>query len=55
MIYKNRRFPWAVLTIRFFLDYAAALMFLVTGKKESALSVWKARLDYRKMRKQTNK
>ena len=55
MIYKNRRFPWAVLTIRFFLDYAATLMFLVTGKKESALSVWKARLDYRKMRKQTNK
>ena len=55
MIYKNRRFPWTVLTIRFFLDYAAALMFLVTGKKESALSVWKARLDYRKMRKQTNK
>lgn len=55
MIYKNRRFPWPVLSLRFLLDYAAALMFLVTGKKESALSVWKARLDYRKMRKQTSK
>ena len=50
MIHKNRRFPWVVLTIRFFLDYTAALMFLVTGKKGSAQAVCKARRDYRKMR-----
>ena len=51
MIYKNRRFPWCVLTMRFFLDYAAAMMFLVTGKSGSAKAVCKARQDYRKMRK----
>jgi len=51
MIYKNRRFPWCVLAMRFFLDYAAAMMFLVTGKSGSAKAVCKARQDYRQMRK----
>lgn len=51
MIYKNRRFPWIVLTLRFFLDYAAAVMFLVTGKKGSAKAVFEARKEYKRMRK----
>lgn len=51
MIYKNRRFPWPVLTLRFFLDYAAAVMFLVTGKKGSAKAVFEARKEYKRMRK----
>ena len=51
MIYKNRKFPWCVLTIRWFLDYAAACMFLVTGKSGSAKAVLQARKDYRQMRK----
>ena len=55
MIYKNRRFPWVVLTLRFFLDYAAACMFLLTGKTGSAKAVINARRDYRKMRKNYKK
>ncbi len=51
MIYKNRRFPWIVLTLRFFLDYAAAAMFLVIGKKGSAKAVYEARKEYKRMRK----
>ena len=52
MIYKNTSFPWCVLSIRFFLDYAAAMMYMVTGKKGSAKAVFEARRDYRQMRKQ---
>lgn len=52
MIYKNRHFPWFVLSIRFFLDYAAAIMFLLTGRAQSAKAVCEARRDYRQMRKQ---
>ena len=51
MIYKNRHFPWMVLTLRFFLDYAAATMFLVTGKTGSAKAVYEARKEYKRMRK----
>ena len=51
MIYKNSRCRWLVLGIRFFLDHAAALMFLVTGKRGSAKAVCEARKDYREMRK----
>ena len=51
MIYKNRRFPWLVLTLRFFLDYAAAGMFLMTGKSGSAKAVYQARRDYKQMKK----
>jgi len=52
MIYKNSRCRWCVLGIRFFLDYAAAAMFLATGKKGSAKAVIDARRDYHKMRKE---
>lgn len=52
MIYKNKSFPWFVLSIRFFLDYAAAIMFLLTGRAQSAIAVYEARRDYRQMRKQ---
>ena len=51
MIYKNSRCRWGVLGLRFFLDYAAACMFLVTGKKGSAKAVLEARRDYKRMRK----
>ena len=51
MIYKNSRCRWSVLGIRFFLDYAAAAMFLVTGKPGSTKAVFEARRDYRQMRK----
>ena len=50
MIYKNRPFPWVVLSIRFFLDYAAAAMYLLTGKKGSAKAVLDARREYKQMR-----
>lgn len=52
MIYKNKSFPWFVLSIRFFLDYAAAIMFLLTGRAQSTKAVCEARRDYRQMRKQ---
>ncbi len=51
MIYKNSRCRWGVLSIRFFLDIAAACMFLVTGKSGSAKAVLEARRDYKRMRK----
>ena len=51
MIYKNRRFPWIVLSLRFFLDYAAAAMFLLTGKQGSAKAVFDARREYKQMRR----
>ena len=51
MIYKNRRFPWIVLSLRFFLDYAAAAMFLLTGKQGSAKAVFDARREYHRMRR----
>ena len=51
MIYKNRRFPWIVLSLRFFLDYAAAVMFLLTGKQGSAKAVVEARREYHRMRR----
>jgi len=50
MIYKNSKHRWAVLITRWFLDYAAATMFLLTGKLGSAKAVFKARKDYHKMR-----
>lgn len=52
MLYKNMRFPWLVLGIRFFLDYAAAMMFLCLGKPKNAKSIYDARRDYKRMRKQ---
>ena len=53
MLYKNlptrRLIP--VMTIRFFLDYAAALKFLVTGKPKNAWAVAQARWAFLKLRK----
>ena len=51
MIYKNSHCRRTVLSIRFFLDYAAAAMFLLTGKPGSAKAVIEARRDYRIMRR----
>jgi len=51
MIYKNSKYRWLVLGVRFFLDYAAALLFLVQGKRGSAKAVYEARRDYHDMRK----
>ena len=50
MIYKNSSCRWAVLGIRFFLDYIASAMFLLTGKPGSAKAIFEARRDYRKMK-----
>ena len=50
MIYKNKQHPYGVLFVRFFLDYAAALYFLLQGKAGSAKAVFTARRDYRQMR-----
>ena len=51
MIYKNKQHPWGVLSLRFFLDYAAACFFLLQGKTGSAKAVIEARRDYRRMRR----
>ena len=51
MIYKNRRWPWTVLALRWILDYAAAAMFVIIGKPGSAKAVFEARRDYKQMRK----
>ena len=51
MIYKNKQHPWGVLFIRFFLDYAAALFYLLQGRPKSCKAVFDARRDYRIMRK----
>lgn len=51
MIYKNSHSRRLVLFVRFFLDYLAALLFLLQRKPVSAKAVYEARKDYRKMRK----
>ena len=51
MIYKNHPHPFGVLFVRFFLDYAACLFFLVQGKASCAKAVIEARKDYHKMAK----
>ena len=50
MIYKNKQHPYGVLFVRFFLDYAASLYFLLQGKLGSSKAVLEARRDYRRMR-----
>ena len=49
MICKNMRHPWFVLFIRFFLDYAAALFYLLQGRPRSCKAVYEARRDYHQM------
>ena len=51
MIYKNHPCRRTVLTLRFFLDYIAALMFLLIGRHGSAKAICSARRDYKQMRK----
>lgn len=52
MIYKNMptKRLWWVLLLRFVLDYAAALQFLLTGKPKQARAVLTARKDYHRMK-----
>lgn len=50
MIYKNKKHPFGVLFVRFFLDYAAAFFYLLQGRWGAFKSVFQARLDYHKMR-----
>lgn len=49
MIRKNMPWPWLVLFLRFFLDYAAALFYLLQGRPRSCQAVYKARRDYHRM------
>ena len=51
MIYKNKQHPYGVLFIRFFLDYAAAFLYLLQGRPKNAKAVFEARRDYLRMRK----
>jgi len=51
MIYKNKKHPFGVLFVRFFLDYAAAFFYLLQGRPASFLAVFNARHDYLVMRR----
>ena len=51
MIRKNKQHPGGVLLIRFFLDYAAALFYLLQGRFGAFKAVFQARRDYRAMRR----
>ncbi len=50
MIRKNMRHPGGVLFVRFFLDYAAALLYLMQGRWEACKAVFAARRDFHKMK-----
>lgn len=52
LLYKNlpQHVLKQIMFWRFFLDYAAAFQLFITGKPKNALSVFKARKDYKKMR-----
>ena len=51
MIYKNKKHPFGVLFVRFFLDYAAALFYLLQGRSAACKAVFEARRDYLRIRK----
>ena len=51
MIRKNMHRPGWVLFLRFFLDYAAALFYLLQGRPKSCKAVYEARRDYHRMAK----
>ena len=53
MLHKNLpvRKLCKILFIRFFMDYLSAFVMFVTGEKSNARAVFKARRDFRKMRK----
>ena len=50
MIYKNKKHPYGVLFVRFFLDYAAAFFYLLQGRWGAFKAVFQARLDYHRMK-----
>lgn len=49
MIRKNKKHPFGVLFVRFFLDYAAACLYLLQGRWGAFKAVFQARRDYHKM------
>lgn len=49
MIKKNKKHPFGVLFVRFFLDYAAACLYLLQGRLGAFKAVFQARRDYHKM------
>ena len=49
MIKKNKKHPIGVLFVRFFLDYAAACLYLLQGRWGAFKAVFQARRDYHKM------
>jgi hypothetical protein len=51
MIYKNKKHPFGVLFVRFFLDYAAAFFYLLQGRWGAFKAVFAARWDYHRMRR----
>ena len=51
MIYKNKKHPFGVLFVRFFLDYAAACFYLLQGRWGACKAVFAARCDYHRMRR----
>ena len=51
MIYKNKKHPFGVLFVRFFLDYAAACFYLLQGRWGAFKAVFAARRDYHTMRR----
>ena len=53
MLYKNlpKKRLWKVMMVRFFLDYMAALVFVLKGKWGSFRAVLKARWDYQRMKR----
>ena len=50
MIHKNMRHPGGVLFVRFFLDYAAALLYLMQGRWEACKAVFAARRDFHRIK-----
>ncbi|MDL2322516.1 glycosyltransferase family 2 protein [Bacteroidales bacterium OttesenSCG-928-A17] len=52
LLYKNlpEKYYKKVMSYRFFLDYLAALRFLLKGGGKNAYSIWKARRDFRRMK-----
>jgi len=50
MIAKNKQHPFGVLFVRFFLDYAAALFYLLQGRFAACKAVFQARRDYHRLK-----
>ena len=50
MIAKNKQHPFGVLFVRFFLDYAAAMFYLLQGRFAACKAVFQARRDYHRLK-----